>query len=86
MPPYKHKGEKTDPNNYRRITILSCFGKLFPAVLNDRLSKHLDNTDGIGEEQAGFRKGFSILDHIFTMRSLLDLYLKKRENDCIAVL
>ena len=34
---YKNKGSRSDPDNYRGITILSCFGKLFTAVINKRL-------------------------------------------------
>jgi hypothetical protein len=32
-PIYKGNGDVQDPDNYRGITILSCFGKLFTAVL-----------------------------------------------------
>ena len=38
-PIYKNKGDKAGPDNYRGITILSCFGKLFTAVLNNRLNR-----------------------------------------------
>jgi hypothetical protein len=38
VPFYKNKGAKTDPKNFRPITILSCFGKLFTSVLNNRLA------------------------------------------------
>ena len=31
-PIYKNKGDVGNPDNYRGITILSCFGKLFTAV------------------------------------------------------
>ena len=39
---YKNKGDKFNPKNYRPITILSCFEKLFIAVLNARLSEFSD--------------------------------------------
>ena len=79
-PLYKKKGNPTDPNNYRGITLLSCFGKLFTAVLNERLTSYFEENHLIGEEQAGFRHGHSTLDHIFVLHSLIDLYLSKRER------
>ena len=39
-PIYKNKGDKMDPKNYKPITILSCLGKLFTAVLSERLTKY----------------------------------------------
>ena len=39
IPIYKQKGPSTQPENYRPITILSCLGKLFTAVLNERLTE-----------------------------------------------
>ena len=38
-PIYKNKGDVENPDNYRPITIFSCFSKLFTAVLNARLTK-----------------------------------------------
>jgi hypothetical protein len=32
VPFYKNKGAKTDPKNFRPVTILSCFGQLFTSV------------------------------------------------------
>jgi hypothetical protein len=34
---------KLSPKKYRPITILSCFGKLFTAVLSERLTKYSDD-------------------------------------------
>ena len=53
MPIYKNKGDINDPDNYRGISILSCFGELFTAILNHRLNK--ESTGLLIEEQAGFR-------------------------------
>ena len=55
---YKNKGEILNPDNYRGITILSCMGKLFTSVLNNKLNDYLSNYEILGEEQAGFRKMF----------------------------
>ena len=74
-PIYKNEGDKANPGNYRGITILSCFGKLFTAVLNNRLNNYLENMNLLCEEQAGFRKNYGTTDHIFNLKCLIDLYL-----------
>ena len=45
LPLYKGKGSKTDCNNYRGITLLSCVGKLFTSILNERLSYFIESNN-----------------------------------------
>ena len=73
LPIYKNKGDPNLPENYRPITLLSCFGKLFTAILNNRLNSYLEENGIISSCQAGFRKGFSTTDNLFIMQSLLDI-------------
>ena len=61
---YKNKHEQSKPENYRPNTILSCLSKLFTSVLNNRLNKFLDTYDAFNENQAGFRKGYGVSDHM----------------------
>ena len=70
-PIYKNKGDVTDPNNYRPITILSCLNKLFTTILNERLTDLLDENDMLNENQAGFRKAYSTSDHVLASMHLL---------------
>lgn len=35
--PVYNKGNNTNPINYRSITLISCFSKLFTSVINERL-------------------------------------------------
>jgi hypothetical protein len=42
-PFYKNKGNKHYPKNFRPITILSCLGKLFTAILNNRLKTYSES-------------------------------------------
>ena len=62
-----------NPENYRPITLLSCLGKLFTAVLNNRLKLYLESYDVLSEAQAGFRKEYSTSDHMFTLYGLIEL-------------
>lgn len=83
IPFYKNKGEKNDPQNYRPITILSCFGKLFTSILNERLGNFLENFLLLNENQNGFRKGYSTIDSIMTLHFLFEL-LRLKKKSCIA--
>ena len=72
IPIYKQKGDPSNPANYRPITLLSCLGKLFTSVLNNRLQHFIEKYDKIKQNQAGFRKGFSTIDHIFALNLLIN--------------
>ena len=80
VPIYKNKGDKSDANNYRGITILSCLGKLFTSVINDRLTKFADESKLINENQTGFRKSYSTLNHIFLLNNIIDILVKNAKG------
>ena len=79
LPIYINKGDPSLPENYRPITILSCLGKLFTSVINNRLTKFVESNNLLSENQAGFRKGYSVTDHLFTLHSVID-YLRYRKK------
>ena len=66
--PIHKQGNSSDPNNDRGITLNSCLGKLFSHVLNERISKFLEDKSFIGREQAGFRKNHRTSDQFFTLK------------------
>ena len=82
VPIYKKKGNKNDPNNYRGITLISCLAKFFTIILNNRLK--IVAKWVISQIQAGFRPGYSTLDHVFTIMCMLMLYKKLKKNLFIA--
>ena len=77
---YKNKGDRTNPKNYRPITILSCLGKLFTSILNIRLNQYLEENLILLENQAGFRKQYSTLDHIFTLHALNEIMKSRKQK------
>lgn len=79
-PVYKNKGDSLDPRNYRPITVLSCLGKLFTSILNDRLNRYLELNEILTECQAGFRKSYSTIDHIFSLYALNELMKSQKKK------
>ena len=66
--PYKNKGERSDCNNYRGISLLSIVGKVFARVILVRLQKLAERV--YPESQCGFRAERSTIDMVFSLRQL----------------
>ena len=84
IPIYKGKGDATQCDNYRGITLLSCLSKLFTSILNKRLTTFIDDNEILLANQAGFRKNHSTLDHCFVLKSLIDLFLHNKKRLFVA--
>ena len=69
-----------DTNNYRGMSLLSTTSKIFTKIVNDRLLNWVERLNLITEAQAGFRKGYSTMDHIFTLQSIAHRYLSNRKG------
>jgi len=65
---YKNKGDRSDCNNYRGISLLSVVGKVFARIVLNRLQTLAARI--YPESQCGFRSGRSTTDMIFTVRQL----------------
>jgi hypothetical protein len=68
VPVYK-KGDKTDCNNYRGITLLLTSYKTLLNILLSSLDPYIDEI--IGDYQCGFRRNRSTTDQIFCVRQIL---------------
>ena len=84
--PIFKKGERTDPNYYMDITLLSILGKVFTIILNKRITKWTENNKIIAENQAGFRKGYQTSDHIFTLQTLAKQCINMKQAKIICML
>ena len=68
-PNYK-KGDKTQCNNYRGISLLSHAGKIYERILEARLRTQIENK--LGEWQCGFRTNRSTMDLVFTLKMIME--------------
>ena len=80
IPIYKNKGDSNDPKNVRPITLVSCLGKLFTAILSERLSKYSDDFFVMHGNQCGFRQGYCTVDNLFTLYSFFELLKRKKKK------
>ena len=78
--PIHKKNSVDDTNNYRGITLLSSFGKLFTKILNTRLSSVADEFGLVSEAQFGFKSGCGTTDAIFILDRLIDYVLQGKEK------
>ena len=80
IPVYK-KGDPEKVDNYRGISLLSIISKCYTKILNSRLYAWLENNHMISDSQAGFRKGYSTVDQIFNLYSIVQkcMHMKGRK-------
>jgi hypothetical protein len=68
--PNIQKGDRRVCSNYRGITLLNVTYKIFTSLLRNRLQKIAERE--IGDYQAGFRPNRSTMDHIHTLRQIIE--------------
>lgn len=90
--PIHKKGNKSEILNYRPISLLLVFSKVYERVVQHRLILYLENNNILSEAQFGFRKGqftsaaiFNFLEQILravdSSQYVLELYC-----DCLKLL
>ena len=65
--PIFKKGDVNNPNNYRGISLGDASCKLYSTIINLRLQEWVEVNTITGERQAGFKKNYSTIDHMFTL-------------------
>jgi hypothetical protein len=64
------KGDKTDCNNYRGISLISTAYKILSNILLARLTPYVSEI--IGDHQCGFRRNRSTINQILYIRQILE--------------
>ena len=78
--PLHKKGSVANVQNYRGISLLNITSKMFSGIIFERLIHYCDLKDLLPESQAGGRRGYSTVDNIFCLQSLVQKYLSKKSG------
>ena len=78
--PKSSTADRRDPLNYRGITLTSSVYKLYCNILNDRLSKWENSNNILLDNQNGFRKNRSTVDHVMTITSIIETRKLNKKN------
>ena len=70
--PIFKSGDPMIPGNYRTIKVGHTLARLYASILEQKLSGWAEEEGVRAKGQAGFRKGFSTLDHILTLRAIIE--------------
>ena len=76
--PVHKKGNKTDPSNYRAISLLSIPGKVFSHILLQRIKQKSEKFTK--ENQYGFRPNRGTVDAIFIVRQIIEKAKERKVN------
>ena len=78
--PLHKKGSYNEPDNYRKLTLMACMGKIFEAILNKRLVFQSEATGIVDPNQFGFTQGCRTSDNVFIIDSLISYQKSLRKN------
>ena len=70
------KSYMTDPRTTEQYRGISLLSKLFTSIINNRLTRYLEDNNLYADEQNGFRGDRNCIDHIFSLTSII----KNRKN------
>ena len=76
MIPLHKKGDMNSVNNYRGISLLDTFGKIYTSILNRRLTFYVNIYGKIAESQSGY----CTIDNAFILMSIIQKYLCKKKG------
>ena len=76
IPLYKGKGDRSDPKNYRPISLISNISKICEGIISEQLVNHMTINHMWSWDQHAYRCGLSIATALLTLQE----WLKRMEN------
>ena len=77
--PIHKSGSKTDVSNYRPISLLTSFSKIYEKLMHNRITDFMDSNNSFYEMQYGFRSGRSCEHALLKAQSILLDNLSKNQ-------
>ena len=74
--------DNTDPNNYRPISLLSNFNRIFEKLIFKRMESFIEQNNLLSPSQYGFRKTLSAQHAILDIVSTIQTNMDKRLFSC----
>ena len=65
--PLFKKGDMNNPSNYRGLSLCDTSSKLYSTIINNRLRESVEQNNITGDYQAGFKRGYSTIDHMYSI-------------------
>ena len=82
----KGKKSRSDPANYRPISLLSCLGKLLERIVAQRLQKFLESNKKLAKHQSGFRTGRRTSDNLVFFSQKVSEAFNRGKKYCLFTL
>jgi hypothetical protein len=85
IPVYK-KGNRSDPNNYRPISLVPILSKVLEHCMKVQLSQYLEHNNLLNMAQYGFRTGLSTIKAVESVVSEIMEGYESRTNTCVTLI
>ena len=72
-----------DPLSYRGICLISIPCKMYAGILNVRLSQWIDENNIVVDEQNGFRRNRSCLEHIYALYTVINKRKQQKQSSYV---
>ena len=84
--PIHKEGSRTEVSNYRPISLLSTFSKIYEKIMHNRVLQYFDKNSLLFEQQYGFRPGRSCEHALLNAQNLILNSLTKKEVSLLLLL
>ena len=74
--------DETDPSNYRTISLLSVFNRIFDKIMYNQLRSYIEDNELLYKAQYGVRESFSTQQAIFDIVSMMQTNMDNKMSTC----